>query len=467
MAKPLDMSRNHSLYNNLEELVRACCNSYHSVSQKSEDKPDVGQRRKSLAKWIQRFHEDCGTLTPRVKESLEYLRCNPCIFLMTAHQPNLFAYSGVLRKATLSHVLAERLSEELDLPAVSFFGLADQDFSDDRWVRCALLPDVERKDGVLEFRVSLPEKTMLCRIEKPLRKVLDDWLVEIQGWLERNLSIVERQHKGAQLSSAKRNLSKNLERFWSLVEAAYARAKTYSDFNEFVMSRIVNNAWDYPTLFARFSECQQSFGPEFETLLSRYDEYSKFVKEATSCLEEPLEGGVFKDESSTLPFWLNCDCGGKARLLAERAGGFLYGVGKCLKCEREYHVNFGKCGETDVSGVVEKISARSLAMPLIFFKSLEVCCYVGGEGGRGYMLQARNVAEKMFNGSTPVVVWRPHDLYRGVGQVAAFVTFSELSGKRNLSELDVALKNLRQKIAGIQHRVNELEAQKKQLTENA
>jgi hypothetical protein len=64
----------------------------------------------------------------RVEQALEKLRAQHCLLLMTAHQRNLFAYGNVLRKATLNRVLAERLSELLDVPVVTFFGLADQDF---------------------------------------------------------------------------------------------------------------------------------------------------------------------------------------------------------------------------------------------------------------------------------------------------------------------------------------------------
>jgi uncharacterized protein YllA (UPF0747 family) len=120
-------------YSNLADLADAC-RSFHEkyLDQRTAETLDA---RRELADWIRKFHRECGTLTPQVEQALERLNEEDCLLLMTAHQPNLFAYSGVLRKATLNHVLAKTLSERLGVPVVNFFGLADQDFTDDRWVK--------------------------------------------------------------------------------------------------------------------------------------------------------------------------------------------------------------------------------------------------------------------------------------------------------------------------------------------
>ena len=154
-------------YSNLSDLADACEN-FHDHFQDQRKAETLATRRK-LADWIRKFHNECGTLTSQVEQALEKLNSDNCILLMTAHQPNLFAYGGVLRKATLNHVLARKLSKRLDVPVVSFFGLADQDFTDDRWVKSALLPDIERRNATLELRIPLPERTMLNKTPKPPR----------------------------------------------------------------------------------------------------------------------------------------------------------------------------------------------------------------------------------------------------------------------------------------------------------
>ena len=455
-------------YENLQEIVKACTRFYRSLTEKAANASGTSEKRDELSRWIRKFHQDCGTLTPQVEDAIEKLKSNSCLLLMTAHQPNLFAYSGVLRKTTLDYVLAEKLSESLNLPVVSFFGIADQDFTDDRWVKSALLPDVERKDGVLELRINLLEKLMLNKVAKPSRHVLDGWRNEIKGWFNRKLISVERSFKslGVEFSQQNTRLPENFEDFWRIVEESYERAETYSDFNAFVMSKIVNVTWGYDTLFSRFSECQQIFEREFCFLLSHFEEYSQYVKEATLSAESS-KGGVYQEEFNTVPFWYHCDCGSKVRLIAEQQGESLFSRGECLRCGKRYKIDFSSKKDPKISRILPRISARSLSMPLVFFDGLKVCCYVGGVGGKMYLRQAKYVAEHMSTSFPPVVVWRPRDIYFGVGQLEALTTFRKLAGTFDVSQCPEMEDRLKEKITSVQKKIDELELKKKELIEHA
>ena len=95
-------------YENIKKLTEACIRFHNkSIAQKSFS--DFYERRSQLAKYVRKFHGDAGTLTPHVEEAIKTLENGSCLLLMTAHQPNLFPYSGVLRKATLNHILAKKL----------------------------------------------------------------------------------------------------------------------------------------------------------------------------------------------------------------------------------------------------------------------------------------------------------------------------------------------------------------------
>jgi hypothetical protein len=203
---------------------------------------------------------------------------------MTAHQPNFFAYSGVFRKATLNSVLTNVLEERLKLPVVSFFGIADQDFTDDRWVRSALLPDVQRRDGLFNLHVSLPREVLLKSVPKPPQEVFNGWRNAIEGWFSSKLASLERLGRalGFRASFEGDKLKENFEGFWRIAENAYAKALNYSDFNAFLISGIINHAGGYSTLFSRFSECEQIFEPEFCFLISHFDEYSKYIEDVTT-----------------------------------------------------------------------------------------------------------------------------------------------------------------------------------------
>jgi len=230
------------------------------------------------------------------------------------------------------------------------------------------------------------------------------------------------------------------------------------------MSKIVNEVWGYDTLFSRFSECQQILENEFCFLISHFDEYSRYVKEIST--SEKLDGGVSNLEYNTLPFWYHCGCGGKVRLTAKELGKPFIGRGSCLSCGKEYAIDFNSMKEPKISGILPRISARSLAMPLVFFDGLKVCCYVGGVGGKGYLRQARYVAEHMGKIFPPIAIWRPKDKYVGLGQLDALIRYEKLSGSFNLSKYSKVRTRLKSEIARIEEEAEDLELKKKSIIEN-
>ena len=101
------------------ELVDLCVSFY----EENKGKMDIGrvhERREKLSGFVETFHKDCGTLTASVEKRIEELGNGVGVVLMTAHQPNFLAYSGVLRKVTLNFVLARELEKVLGVPVVSF-----------------------------------------------------------------------------------------------------------------------------------------------------------------------------------------------------------------------------------------------------------------------------------------------------------------------------------------------------------
>jgi hypothetical protein len=442
-------------YSSLADLVDAC-RKFHFNFLDQRTAETLSTRRK-LADWIRKFHHECGTLTSQVEQALEKLDSDNCLLLMTAHQPNLFAYGGVLRKATLNHVLAKTLSERLDVPVVSFFGLADQDFTDDRWVKSAVLPDVERRNATLELRIPLPERIMLNRTPKPSDTVLDAWKHDVQNWIHRKTKSIA-ELSGIQLDE--NEYLKNLTQFWSTVTDSHNKAENTADFSAYIISQIINTTWEYDTLFCRFSECQRTFKHEFRSLIGRFWEYSKAVQEAEE-RSRTEDGAVHGDEHLTVPVWYHCECGSKARLIAADTEGGIMGHGDCLVCGKRHEIDFSP--ESSIWSDLSRVSARALAMPLVFFEGLRVCGYVGGTGGRQYLQQAEYVADQMGIAFPPVVIWRPHDRYLGLGQLEALLTLKKLAGSFDLSQRKAAEGALREKLATVQRRIDELETRKKEI----
>ena len=460
------MKEDEFCYDTLGELVDSCVTFYKE--HKDELSADhVRKNRSELAGFAELFHSQCGTLHPSVQKRIEDLRGGMGLVVMTAHQPNLFPYDGVMRKATLAFVLAKKLEQKLGVPVVSVFGIADQDFGADRWVKTMMLPDAERRDGILELRLSVPEKLMLNRVQKPSENTLSLWKKEIIAWMNREILLARQADPLVQLCKEKEERVKsNFDAFWLMVEDAYWKANVLSDFNAFVISKIVNEVWGYDTLFVRFSECQRSFLKEFSFLLSNFREYSRAIKQVSSS-ESRLRGGVSEKEWEFAPFWYHCDCGSKVRLGVFWRGEHCFASGNCLLCGKDYEFDFGSCGDVKISGIMPRVSARSISMPLVVLSGLGVSCYIGGQGGKDYLLQAKQVAESMGVCFPPVVVWRPKDNYLGLGQLGALVTFEKIVGSFDQSEINSIKTSLEQKIAQVYSDLSDLENEKNNLLQNA
>jgi len=427
-------------------------------------KRDSANRRAQLSKWIRKFHSECGTLTSDVKEAIDKLNDSSCIVIMTAHQPNLFAYGGVMRKATLGYALSRILSKELGLPVISFFGIADQDFANDRWLRSALLPDVQKRDGILELRYDINQKLMLTNIPKPSVKTVDNWKNEIRRWLLSKINSVKRLGKelNIEIDINEMNLISNSDGFLGLINECYDKSRNYPDFNAFLMSRIINEVWGYDTLFSRFSECQQIFEEEFKLLISNFREYSTYVREATDSNEVKVDQGVSELEYQLLPFWYHCECGSKVRLTPEFADNSLSGVGECDNCKREYLIKLLLNEGCGLSNIISKISARALAMPLVFFLGLGVCCYIGGAGGQSYLRQAKHVADHMNILFPPIAVWRPRDRYHGISQVEALLIYQKISGNYDSSLYTQTVEKIKKEIYEIRKETKEIESRRQE-----
>jgi hypothetical protein len=451
----------------LEELADSCV-AFYKMNRSKMSTDTVRKKRAQLSRYVETFHRECGTLTDPVQERIQELRDGNCIVLMTAHQPNFFGYSGVFRKATLNSVLSNMLEERLKLPVVCFFGIADQDFTDDRWVRSALLPDVQRRDGLFDLHVCLPGKLLLNSVPKLSQEVFNGWRSAIDEWCSSKLASLRRLSRASGLGALPEGnrLKENFESFWKIAEDAYTKALNYSDFNAFLISRIINHVWGYDTLFSRFSQCEQIFEPEFCFLLSHFDEYSKYVKDVTTA-QKGSKGGVCGYEHTLLPFWYHCDCGSKARLFMHQDNDSLFGIGECMSCGKEYRIDVGCRSDPEISGLLSRISGRSLSMPLIFFDGLKVACYVGGIGGSEYLQQAKYVAEKMGLTFPPIVIWRPRDVYLGVGQLEALMMYRGISKTFDFSKFHEAKKALEKKIEISKERIGEIELQKEEVTGRA
>src|SRR5215469_2523958 len=120
-------------------------------------------------------------MTSAVRDSLTLLDKRTTKIFVSAHQPNLFAYSGVFKKIVLLQTLKnviERQEGHNGKEVINLFVIADHDFLDETWMRLAQLPSVKHLFGKLELRlpVSMSDRwKMVCNFPIPGKATLEHW----------------------------------------------------------------------------------------------------------------------------------------------------------------------------------------------------------------------------------------------------------------------------------------------------
>ncbi|MGI0091042.1 MAG: hypothetical protein ACREBS_04990, partial [Nitrososphaerales archaeon] len=200
-AQKKDSSIDSCIFADVGRLAKAVLD-YHK-SEKNIDWSRVAQVREKIAEFSLTFAkklEDIGSdglssIYGKIDE-LQLADPRQAVVLMSAHQPNLFAYSGVLKKVALMASVAGQIRTSLSgETVVCFFGFADHDFVNNKWVRSAEIPSPLRKDGVLRYNVRLDRKQLFQpsnSILKPSRETLDLWKNATRSWIEENSTLARK-----------------------------------------------------------------------------------------------------------------------------------------------------------------------------------------------------------------------------------------------------------------------------------
>jgi hypothetical protein len=372
--------------------------------------------REHLSEYVRRFHTAANTLTPAVNSAIGLLSDPSSKLLVSIHQPNLFAYGGVYKKIVLLETLrglAE--SKKPNSKLVNLFLIVDHDFLDDIWMRTAQLPSIRNKGGVLEIRTPVSNTKrwqMVCNTPPPHKQIIESWRKQLKLWIK----------NAATNYFDKSVLLRNFEGLWMDVEGAFIRSKSYSDFNAFFQSRVVNGIWGYKTLFVRLSDISPVFDKGFEFLLSGYDKYSRAVEKAEKYfLQRNISTGVSSTAYLNAPVWIHCKCGSKAsaKVREDKMGIILRG--KCMSCKSDLQIDFENTKGLKLSKeVIHKVSPRAIPILLLLSKELGIGCYASGTGGSvGYTIVGSLIFKELSIKMPLTVVWPADDMYVGLGQSEA------------------------------------------------
>ena len=422
--------------------------------------------RIKLQKFIRKFHLDADTMTEGVSNKITLLSDPRTKLFVSIHQPNLFAYSGVFKKIVLLQAVKDLIEKQEDEKSpskkiVNFFLIVDHDFIEDMWIRIAQLPSIKHSLGRLELRLPVSNSKrwqMVCNMPPPGRTTLDQWKKQIISWIKKNSSSY-----AVSLQSNKLRLLDNFDQFWSEVELSYQKAGSYSDFNSFLMSQIVNKVWGYDTLFVRLTDISSVFEDGFKYLVSNFNLYSDALRKAEAMfLRHGIDTGVSSSSYLNAPVWVHCKCGSKAPVKihdkqvlggGEQEGQEIILKGICISCKNDIHVNIGKKHTMDLlkeEEVIHRLSPRAIPILLLLSRDLGITCYTSGTGGSmDYAVVGSMVFKELSINIPLTVIWSSKDIYYGIGQSEAL----ELVQLTNQSDIVPYLESLKQNDAGYRNKI--------------
>jgi hypothetical protein len=379
-------------------------------SNHSRVEDNVLENRIRLERFIRKFHSEADTLHDNITRQCMLLNDPTTRLLVSTHQPNLFAYGGIFKKVVLLETLRNTTIENhKEGKIINLFVIIDHDFIDEIWMRRAQLPSFHHLSGLLQLRFSVDPSQkwkMVCNIPRPGERTLYNWKREIISWIE----------KSSSSPSNREIMIYNLNRFWEEVEIAYSKARSYSDFNSFLMSRIINTIWGYSTLFVRLSEMSQILINGFEFLMFNHRIYSDVLTKTEKALSSHgIKTGVSSTSFDKAPFWLHCKCGSKAAvsLASEQK---LSCKGSCISCKKVLTLDVHDLDKPDLSKFISYISPKAISIPLLLSRDLEISCYCSGNGGLGYLMDARAISKHLSIRWPMILVWASKDAYYGMAQ---------------------------------------------------
>jgi hypothetical protein len=395
----------NSLPQTFEEAMKLLCSNHIYV------KDDVLPNRIRLASLSRKFHSEADTLTNTIENQWALLNDPATKLFVSTHQPNLFAYSAIFKKVVLLETLKTTIEKHKEWGIVNLFVIIDHDFINKIWMRRAQLPSFHDSSGLLQLRFSVDDSKMwdmVSNVPRPPETILYNWRREIISWIKKSSSSPSHRAK----------MVDNLNSFWEIVESAYSKARSYSDFNAFLMSKIINSIWGYNTLFVRLSEISKVFQNGFQFLISNLTTYTDALRRTEQMLLSRGEStGVSSTSYEKAPMWLHCNCGSKAPLTVSRQEKFVF-TSSCISCKKELTLDFAADGSNrpDLSKVISFISPRAIAIPLLLSLDLQISCYCSGKGGLGYLTDANAISNHLGIAWPLTLVWGSKDDYIGIAQ---------------------------------------------------
>jgi hypothetical protein len=407
----------HSIPSKFDSAVKAINNAHLPSFDET-----LSSNRRKLRYAIYDFHQKSGTLTSKVKSQIELIENEKLKIIVAIHQPNLFAFSGVFKKIVMLETLSNHL-EKSNYAPLPLFLIIDHDFMDDSWVHVAKLPSMKNSSGILDIRYPMNDVKrwkIICKTDPPTHSLVSYWENQVYTWIKNDKSLSKENRK---------RLYNNLEKFWQIVEQSLSNSENYSEFNSHIMAKMINNVWDYKTLFVNLSDLSNVFKNGYNFLLSNNDVYLKSLERSeTFFRNHGIHNGISSNSSKYSPLWLNCSCGSKGYSILNRDdNGNTNLTGKCISCKKDLFLNVGT--KNNISIPMEKlsiVSPRAIPILLLLSRELKISSYLTGTGGSlGYTIIGKRVYDDLKIKRPLLLLWASKDVYTGFAQEEALRVLRE------------------------------------------
>jgi len=369
--------------------------------------------RNNLKEAIFNFHQKSGTLTSNVKNQIDLIEKENLKIVVAIHQPNLFAFSGVFKKIVMLETLTNHL-EKSNNSTLPLFLIIDHDFMDDNWMHVAKLPSIRNSSGILDIRYPMNNSKrwkLICKTDPPTQSLVSYWENQIYMWIKNDKSLTT-EHR--------RRLFNNLEKFWKVVEDSLSKSNNYSEFNSYIMSKIVNNVWNYKTLFVNLSELYNTFKNGYNFLISNHETYLRSLEKSELFFKKHgISKGTSSNSSKYSPLWLNCFCGSKGYSIINRNdNGETELVGKCMSCKKKLEIKVGYPDNINIPDEkLSEVSPRAIPILLLLSRELKTSGYITGTGGSlAYTMIGKTVFDKLKVKMPVLLLWAAKDIYTGFAQ---------------------------------------------------
>jgi hypothetical protein len=440
----LDAGLGQAIFQNVNQIADVTLRYHSDRSNKNAEKITMGRRK--LATFARSFvRASEPLLEPRVLgaledsiRDLEQVSPENLILLVSAHQPNLFPFSGVMRKIVLLSFLSRLIETRIkfrgpskDVKVVCFFGIADHDFVHNKWVRSAEMPAPLRKEGSLRFSLKIHDKADMflpsARFPPPSDSTLKAWSSQVESWISENSRVADKTLAGARAKGYLSDLAfRNFREFWRTVEIAASTSVSLAQFSSSILFAVSNSLLsEKPVVFANFSECFTALGDEYRWLVENIDPYTEAVERSEAALKEAgVDSGLSEDLSEVIPLWLKCDCGSKYRLTREDKEDRLNG--RCMRCQTEVSYSLTELLSM-IQSQPERFQPKSISMPIALTRAIDMSCYIGGVGSLGYLIHSKKASDALGSAFPPTPFWFVSDKFTGLEQLAAKTEVGRIS----------------------------------------